>query len=92
MKIAIVHEWFVTIAGSEKVVEQLLHLYPDADVFAVYADPALVQATPFLRGRSLQTTFIQKLPRASRAFRNYLPLMPLAIEQLDLSEIGRAHV
>ncbi len=35
MKVAIVHEWFSSYAGSEKVVEQILHCYPDADVFAV---------------------------------------------------------
>ncbi len=84
-RIAVVHEWFSTIAGSEKVVEQILHLYPDADVYAVYADPKVVQQTPFLRGRRLRTTFIQNLPRANKSFRSYLPLMPLAVEQLDLS-------
>jgi glycosyltransferase involved in cell wall biosynthesis len=85
MKIAVVHEWFATIAGSERVVEQILALYPEADVFAVYADAEVVESTPFLRGHKLQTTFIQKLPRARQSFRSYLPLMPLAIEQLDLS-------
>lgn len=85
MKVAIVHEWFTTIAGSERVVEQMLALYPGADVFAVYADPDLVAQTDFLRGRNVRTTFIQHLPRAKTAFRSYLGLMPLAIEQLDLS-------
>ena len=85
MNVAIVHEWFSTIAGSEKVVEQLLWLYPGADVFAVYADPEVVRTTPFLRDRKLTTTFIQGLPRARKSFRGYLPLMPLAVEQLDLS-------
>jgi glycosyltransferase involved in cell wall biosynthesis len=85
MKIAIVHEWFTAIAGSEKVVEQLLHLYPEADLFAVYADPDTLAATPYLRDRHVRTTFIQNLPRAKRSFRSYLPLMPLAIEQLDMS-------
>lgn len=85
MRVALVHEWFTTIAGSEKVVEQILHLFPQADVFAVYADPEVVNRTPFLQGRQVHTTFIQRLPRAKTAFRSYLPLMPLAIEQLDLS-------
>jgi glycosyltransferase involved in cell wall biosynthesis len=84
-RVAIVHEWFSTIAGSERVVEQMLLLFPDADLFAVYANPEVLQGTEFLRGRHVQTSFIQNLPRASKSFRSYLPLMPLAVEQLDLS-------
>lgn len=84
-KVALVHDWFSTIAGSERVVEQFCELYPTADLFAVYADPGVVATTDFLQGRKLQTSFIQCLPNASRAFRMYLPLMPLAVEQLDVS-------
>lgn len=84
-KIAIVHEWFTTLAGSEKVVEQICHLYPQADIFAVFADPDMVARTPFLKGKRIRTTFIQNLPKARTSFRSYLPLMPLAVEQLDLS-------
>lgn len=85
MRVALVHEWFTTIAGSEKVVEQILHLFPQAEVFAVYADPDVVARTPFLKGRHVRTTFVQHLPKAKTVFRSYLPLMPLAVEQLDLS-------
>lgn len=85
MRVALVHEWFTTIAGSEKVVEQILHLFPQADVFAIYADPDMVARTAFLQGRHVRTTFVQHLPKAKTAFRSYLPLMPLAVEQLDLS-------
>lgn len=84
-KIALMHEWYTTLAGSEKVMEQLAGIYTQADLFAVYADPDFVQKTGFLRNRKLVTTFIQNLPRASKSFRSYLPLMPLAVEQLDLS-------
>ncbi|MEY2689141.1 MAG: hypothetical protein RL375_3339, partial [Pseudomonadota bacterium] len=85
IRVALVHEWFTTIAGSEKVVEQILLLFPQAELFAVYADPEVVASTAFLRHRKIGTTFIQRLPRAATMFRSYLPLMPLAIEQLDLS-------
>lgn len=81
---AIVHEWFDTYAGSEKVVEQLLHLYPHADVFAC-VDMLPPDARAFLQGHPVTTTFIQRLPFARKRFRSYLPLMPLAMEQLDLS-------
>lgn len=82
--VAIVHEWFSKLAGSEKVVEQLCHLFPQADLYAIYADPEVVKNTPYLRERGIKTTFVQKLPLVARYYRSYLPLMPLAVEQLDL--------
>lgn len=84
MRVAIVHEWFSTYAGSEKVVEQILNIWPDADLFSV-VDFIPDGQRGFLRDKSVSTTFIQKLPFARKKFRGYLPLMPLAIEQLDLS-------
>jgi glycosyltransferase involved in cell wall biosynthesis len=80
----VVHEWFVNYAGSEKVVEQILNVYPQADLFAV-VDFLPDTQRAFLGGRKAQTSFIQRLPKARSAFRNYLPLMPLAVEQFDLS-------
>lgn len=85
MKIAVVHEWFSAIGGAEKVVEQILEVFPVADVFVVYADPETVSKTKFLNGRHVQSSFISKLPRANKSYRSYLPLMPLAVEQFDLS-------
>ncbi len=84
MKVALVHEWLDSYAGSERVLEQLLLVWPAADVFAV-CDFLPEAERGFLGGRQVTTTFIQRLPLARRMFRNYLGLMPLAIEQLDLS-------
>ena len=84
LKIAIVHEWFVSYAGSERVVEQILNLFPHADLFAV-VDFLEDSQRGFIQNKKVKTTFIQKLPFAKTKFRQYLPLMPLAIEQLDLS-------
>lgn len=84
MRIAIVHEWFVSHAGSEKVVEQFLKIWPHADIFSV-VDFLTDDERGFLQGKHAKTTFIQKLPKAKTKYRSYLPLMPLAIEQLDLS-------
>jgi glycosyltransferase involved in cell wall biosynthesis len=85
MRTAVVHEWLVTYAGSERVMEQMLLLYPDADLFS------LVEFLPpelkfFIQHKPVTTSFLQKLPFANPHFRNYLPLMPLAIEQFDLSD------
>jgi glycosyltransferase involved in cell wall biosynthesis len=84
VKVAIVHEWLETFAGSERVVEQLLACWPEADLFVV-CDFMPDSERGFLGGRRPRTTFIQRLPFARKRFRWYLGLMPLAIEQLDLS-------
>jgi len=84
LRIAIVHEWYVTYAGSERVVEQILNLFPHADLFAV-VDFLDDDQRGFIQHKKVTTTFIQNLPFAKTKFRKYLPLMPLAIEQIDLS-------
>ena len=83
MKVAIVHEWLSTYAGSERVIEQLLALYPEAAVHAVVEFLSGADRQ-FLGGREVKTSFIQKLPLAKKHFRHYLPLMPTAVEQFDL--------
>lgn len=84
-RVAIVHDWLVSYAGSERVLEQILKLWPDAKLFSVVDFFPEELRTTVLGGKRATTTFIQRLPRARTAFRAYLPLMPLAIEQFDLS-------
>ncbi|EJV57859.1 hypothetical protein IEO_04867 [Bacillus wiedmannii] len=84
MKIAIVHDWLVTYAGAEKVLEQMLEVFPEADLFSL-VDFLDEKERGFIKNKEVSTTFVQKLPFAKKKYRNYLPLMPLAIEQLDLS-------
>lgn len=84
LKVAVVHEWLVNCAGSEKVVEQILKVYPQADLFAL-VDFLGDGERGFLGGRRAATSFLQRMPFARRHYRNYLPLMPLAVEQFDLS-------
>ena len=83
-RIAIVVDWLQDYAGAERVLEQLLLTFPQAEVFAV-VDFVPEASRGFLQGKPVHTTFIQRLPLARRLFRQYLPLMPLAVEQLDLS-------
>jgi glycosyltransferase involved in cell wall biosynthesis len=85
MKIAIVHEWLVNYAGSEKVIEQLLQVFPEADLFAL-VDFLPADARGFLDGKKVNTSFLQNFPFIStKNYRSYLPFMPLAVEQFDLS-------
>ncbi|WP_342050346.1 MULTISPECIES: glycosyltransferase family 4 protein [unclassified Cupriavidus] len=83
-RVAVVHEWLSTYAGSERVLEQILKIWPEADLFSVVDFFPDAQRAA-LQGKHATTTFIQRLPRARKSFRSYLPLMPLAVEQLDLS-------
>ncbi|MEO0704558.1 MAG: glycosyltransferase [Cyanobacteria bacterium J06649_5] len=83
-KIAIIHEWLTSHAGSEKVVEQILQIYPHADLFSL-VDFLPASLRHIIQHKPVTTSFIQKLPFAQIHFRSYLPLMPLAVEQFDLS-------
>src|SRR5207302_8704551 len=84
MRIAIVHDWLDTWGGAENVLELLLELYPDADLYAV-VDFLSDADRRRLGTRPIRTSFIQSLPLARRHFRKYLALMPLAVERFDLS-------
>lgn len=84
MKIAFVHEWLTTYAGSEKVLEIMLEEFPDADVFCLIDHlPAEHRVGSFRR--TFKTSYMQKIPFVAKIYRYLLPLMPFAIEQFDLS-------
>ena len=82
MKVAIIHYWLVGMRGGEKVLEALCDIFPQADIFTHVYVPGAV--SEMIRQHRVNTTFIGSLPRASRLYKRYLPLMPLALEQLDL--------
>lgn len=84
MKIAIIHDWLVTYAGAERVLEQIIQLYPEADLYSLI-DFLPEDKRDFILNKEVKTSFLQRLPFARKKYRGYLPLMPLAIEQFDLS-------
>lgn len=83
LRVAIVHYWLLSMRGGEKVLEALCEIFPEAHIYTHVYNPDAV--SPLIAARSIRTTFIQKLPFARRAYQKYLPLMPLALEQLDLT-------
>ncbi len=87
MKVAIIHYWWLTNRGGEAVVQAITELYPNADIYTHVCDDDMLKATlgPNFTGNIFKT-FISKLPFASKFYQKYLPLMPLALEQLDLTE------
>lgn len=82
--VAIVHDWLVVYAGAERVLEQMLACYPESDLFSL-VDFLPADQRAFIRNKPVSTSFIQRLPKARKKYRAYLPLMPLAVEQFDLS-------
>jgi glycosyltransferase involved in cell wall biosynthesis len=84
MRVAVIQDMMVGYAGSERVLEQMIAVFPNADLFAI-VDFVPDTQRRFLQGKKPVTSFVQKLPFSKSKYRFYLPLMPLAVEQFDLS-------
>lgn len=83
LRVAIVHDWLVARGGAEKVLDALLEAFPQADIYTVVDFmPAAIREG--ISRHRVHCSLIQRLPFARRHYRHYLPLMPYAIEQLDL--------
>ncbi len=84
MRVAIVHEWLTIYGGSERVVEEIHKLFPEAPIYTLVYDEDNMPER--FKEYDIRTTFIQKMPFAKKKYPNYLPLMPRAFEALDLTE------
>lgn len=84
-KQAIVTDWLVTYAGAEKVLSELFKVYPGADLFSVI-DFLSDKDRELIANKRATTTYIQKYPGVKKHYQKYLPFMPLAVEQLDVSK------
>jgi len=84
MRVAIVHDWLYVIGGAEQVLREILKCYPTADVFTLF-DLLKPEDRKKLGFEKSHTSFLQKMPMLRKRHRSYLPLMPIAIEQFDLS-------
>ena len=83
LRVAIVHDWLMTYAGAERVLEQMLSVFPQADLYTL-VDKIEAGKRDFILGKAAHTSFISSLPFSRKHYRHFLPLMPLAIEQFDL--------
>jgi len=84
MRVAIVHDWLYTMGGAEQVLRELLRCYPHADVFTLF-DVLSPEDRAKIGFTKAKTSFLQNMPFIRKMHRKYLPLMPIAIEQFDLS-------
>jgi len=86
MRVAVVHDWLTEMGGAEKVLKSILNIFPGADVFTLVNGMTPNKLESIGVKNEVTTSFIQKLPFAKTKYRNYLPLMPMAIQQLDMSQ------
>lgn len=83
-KIAIVVDALPGIGGAEKVLMASLEIFPGAPIYTLLYNRDKFMETSIAR-REVVTSFIERLPFAQTQYRKYLPVMPLAIQQFDLS-------
>lgn len=83
MKVAIVHYWLVTMRGGEKVLEELCRMFPQADIFTNVYDPQKISDT--IKSHKIYTTKINSWPMAKKLYQKYMPFMPKALMDLDLT-------
>ncbi|MDR2842096.1 MAG: glycosyltransferase [Spirochaetaceae bacterium] len=84
MKVAIVHYWLTSMRGGEKMLESILELFPDADIFTHVYDPSRLSET--IKSHNVITSSINKMPFVKRMYKMYMPFMPRALLEFDLSQ------
>ena len=80
-RVAIIHDWLTGMRGGEVVLEALLELFPQAELFTLLHIPG--SCSDLIEKRPIHTSFIQKFPLKSKLYRHYLPFFPTAIEEFD---------
>ncbi len=82
LRVAIIHDWLVTMRGGERVLEVFLEMFPKAEIFTIVFDPQRI--TSKIKSVKINTSFIQHFPFAKKFYRHYLLFHPSAVEAFDL--------
>jgi len=82
VRIALVHDWLTGMRGGEKCLEVLCRRFPDARLFTLLH--AAESTSPVIERMQITTSFLQRLPGATRHYRYLLPLMPAAVRRLPI--------
>jgi glycosyltransferase involved in cell wall biosynthesis len=82
-RVALVHDWLTGMRGGEKVIELIGSLFPEAPIYTLFHFPGSV--SPAIESHPIHTSFLQRAPGLRTHYRRYLPLFPMAIEELDLT-------
>lgn len=83
MRVAIVHYWLVTMRGGEKVLETLCKMFPQADIYTNVYNPSAISDE--IKKHNVYTTKINRYPMAKKFYQKYMPFMPKALMELDLT-------
>ena len=82
-RVALIHYWLVGMRGGEKVLEVLCRMFPQADIYTHVYDPSKISDT--INRHKVIETSVGRLPFAKSLYQQYLPFMPRALEELDLT-------
>ncbi len=85
MNVAVIHDWFAWYSGAERVVEEILKIYPNADLYAT-VDILTKEERKFLNGKNIYTSNLQKFPFIKKYYKHYIILFPYWVEKFDLSK------
>jgi glycosyltransferase involved in cell wall biosynthesis len=83
LRIAIVHPWFITEGGGERVIDAIADVCPMADFFTLILDRNTL--SPALHGRNIQASFLSSIPKSGRFYQHLMPFYQLATATFDLS-------
>jgi len=84
VRIAIIHDWLVSTGGAERCLEVFCELFPQADIYSLVYNPENIDSK-IINSMKITTSFIQRMPFGVEKYRNYLPLMPKAVESFKLT-------
>ncbi len=82
-KLALVHYWLTGMRGGEKVVQSICNVFSGIDIYTLVYNKEKVSEE--INRHRIQTSFIQKMPFSKSKYQSYLPFMPIAVEQFDMS-------
>lgn len=82
IRVAIVHDWLTGMRGGEKVLEALLDIFPNVEIFTLIFNKDKISDK--IKKHKIHTSFLQNIPGIFKYYRNFLPLFPLAIERFNL--------
>ena len=85
MNVAVIHDWFAWYSGAERVVEEILKIYPNADLYTT-VDILTENERKFLNGKNVYTSNLQKFPFINKYYKHYIILFPYWVEKFDLSK------
>jgi glycosyltransferase involved in cell wall biosynthesis len=84
LRVAVVHDWVFVRRGGERVLEQILNLFPNADLYCLLGKPENILKTQ--NNHKITTSFLNKLPAVEKYYKILLPYFPIATESFNLNE------